>query len=260
MSAEKSPHPLIPSRRKFVQAGVGLSAAGLVAMNSLLAAEAPAAKGHESLIKSGATILFQGDSITDAGRKRDVVKPNSDAGLGRGYAWLAAAQLLLDRPEAKLKILNRGNSGNKVYQLAERWQADCIDLKPDVLSILIGVNDFAHMLNGTFKTTPEKYESEYRALIKQTKAALPDVKLVICEPFALMAGKVNDKWFPAYDAYRVASKRVAEESGAVFVAFQKMFDAASQLAPPALWAGDGIHPTPDGAAIMASRWLQAVGA
>ena len=264
MAAEKNAHPLIPSRREFVQAGVGLSAAGLAAIasvNKLLGAEAPSvAKPGKSLIKQGETILFQGDSITDAGRKRNVLKPNSDAGLGRGYAWLAAAQLLIDMPDANLKIFNRGNSGNKVYQLDERWQADCLDLKPDVLSILIGVNDFSHSLDGSYKSTAEKYETGYQSLIKRTKAALPNVKLVICEPFSLKTGKVNDKWFPAYDGYRAAAKRVADESGAVFVPFQTMFDAASKIAPPAMWAADGVHPTSDGAAIMASWWLKAVGA
>ena len=254
---------MMPSRRDFVQAGIGLSAAGLAAMasvNKLLAADTQsAAKSGKPLIKPGETILFQGDSITDAGRKRNVVKPNSDAGLGRGYAWLAAAELLIGMPDANLKIYNRGNSGNKVYQLAERWAADCIELKPNVLSILIGVNDFWHTLDGSYKATIEKYESDYQTLIKVTKEALPDVKLVICEPFALMTGKVNDKWFPKYDAYRAAAKRVADESGAVFVPFQTMFDAASKIAPPALWAGDGVHPTGDGAAIMASWWLKAVG-
>ena len=231
MAAEKNAHPLMPSRREFVQAGVGLSAAGLASMNKLSAAQRPsAAKSGKSLIKPGDTILFQGDSITDAGRKRHVLTPNSDAGLGRGYAWLAAAQLLIDRPDANLKIFNRGNSGNKVYQLAERWQADCLDLKPDVLSILIGVNDFWHTLDGSYKATVEKYETDYQALIKRTKAALPNVKLVICEPFSLKAGKVNDKWFPGYDAYRAAAKRVADESGRVFVPFQTMFDAASKIA------------------------------
>jgi lysophospholipase L1-like esterase len=264
MTAEKNLPPTMPSRRDFVQAGVGLSAAGLVAMASLsnvwAADTTSMPKTGKSLIKSGGTILFQGDSITDAGRKRHVLTPNSDAGLGRGYAWLAAAQLLIDRPDADLKIFNRGNSGNKVYQLAERWQADCLDLKPDVLSILIGVNDFWHTLDGSYKATIEKYESDYLALIKRTKAALPNVKLVICEPFSLKAGKVDEKWSPGFDSYRAAAKRVANDSGAVFVPFQTMFDAASKIAPPALWAADGVHPTGDGAAIMASCWLKAVGA
>jgi len=259
MTDEKNLRPTMPSRRVFIQAGVGLSTAGLAAMASLAADTKSMPKTGKLLIKPGATILFQGDSITDAGRKRQVLAPNSDAGLGRGYAWLAAAQLLIDRPDANLKIFNRGISGNKVYQLAERWQADCLDLKPDVLSILIGVNDFWHTLDGSYKATVEKYESDYHALIERTKIALPNVKLVICEPFALKAGKVDEKWFSSFDGYRAAAKRVADNSGAVFVPFQTMFDAASKIAPPALWAADGVHPTGDGAAIMASCWLKAVG-
>jgi lysophospholipase L1-like esterase len=262
MAVEETPRPIMPSRRDFVQAGVGLSAAGLAAMasvNKLLAADTKsAAKRSASLIKPGDTILFQGDSITDAGRKRDVKNPNSPEALGHGYAWLVAAELLVGLPEFKLKFFNRGNSGNKVYQLAERWQADCLDLKPDVLSILIGVNDFWHTLDGTYKGTLETYEKDYRALIKQTKSALPNVKLVICEPFALTAGKVNEKWFPRYDAYRAVAKRLADDSGAAFVPFQSMFEAASRIAPPALWAADGVHPTSDGAALMADEWLSVV--
>jgi lysophospholipase L1-like esterase len=260
MSTEKSLQGSIPSRREFV----GFSAAGLAALssvNKLWAAEPQTkTKSHKSLIQPGDTVLFQGDSITDAGRKRNVLTANSDTGLGRGYAWLAAAQLLMDRPDANLKIFNRGNSGNKVYQLAERWQTDCLDLKPDVLSILIGVNDFWHTLDGSYKATVGKYESDYQALVQRTKAALPNVKLVICEPFSLKAGKVNDNWFPGFDGYRAAAKHVADDAGAVFVPFQTMFEAASKIAPPALWAADGVHPTCDGAAMMASRWLKAVGA
>jgi lysophospholipase L1-like esterase len=96
-----------------------------------------------------------------------------------------------------LKFFNRGISGSKVYQLAERWQVDCLDLKPNVLSILIGVNDFWHKQKMQYDGTLEKYESDYRALVKRTKSALPDVKLIICEPFLLNFGAVDDSWFPS---------------------------------------------------------------
>jgi lysophospholipase L1-like esterase len=260
MAAEKNTHPLMPSRREFVQAGVGMTAVGLAAMASVNTVLAADAKSNKALINPGETILFQGDSITDAGRKRDVLTANSDAGFGKGYAWLAAAQLLIERADAELKIFNRGISGNKVYQLAERWQADCLDIKPDVLSILIGVNDFWHARDGLYKGTVETYETDYKALIKRTKAALPNVKLVICEPFLLKAGKVEDSWFAGFDGYRAAAKRVADEFGAVFVRFHSMFEAASKIATPASWAADGVHPTDDGAALMAKWWLKAVGA
>jgi lysophospholipase L1-like esterase len=159
-----------------------------------------------------------------------------------------------------LKIFNRGISGNKVYQLAERWQTDCLDLKPDVLSILIGVNDYWHLLKHGYDGTVDKYETDYHALVQRTKAALPDVKLVIGEPFVLKVGAVDDSWFPAFDDYRVAANRVAEEAGAVFVPFQMMFDLAAKIAPPERWAADGVHPTSDGAALMAHWWLRAAGA
>ena len=252
-----------PSRRSFVITGA--SAAGVLgtASWSELFAQGPSAQAQERppLIAPGNTVLFQGDSITDAGRKRDTAKDaNSFAALGSGYAWLAAAELLIDRPQDQLKIYNRGISGNKVYQLAERWQDDCLELKPDALSILIGVNDFWHKHNGDYDGTLEKYEADYLALLVRTREELPEVKLVICEPFVLKVGAVDDTWFPEFDAYRAAARDVAQEAGATFVPFQTMFDRAAKLAPPDHWAADGVHPTTHGAALMAHMWLNAVGA
>lgn len=212
------------------------------------------------LVKPNSVILFQGDSITDAGRGRpEADQANSQKAIGNGYAWLAASQLLVDRPADGLKIYNRGISGHKVPQLAERWQADCIDLKPNVLSILVGVNDIWHGLNGKYDGTPETYERDYLALVDRTLKALPDVKLVICEPFVLRCGAVNDKWFPTFDAYRTAAKKVADTYKATWVPFQTMFDEASKIAPPNHWAGDGVHPSAPGAALMAHTWRTAVG-
>lgn len=252
-------------RREFVAAGVGLSAAalaGLAAVDRLLAEErSHSAEPAKSFLEPGQTILFQGDSITDAGRDRKLQgEVNSYKALGTGYAWLAASQLLVSAPQADYKIFNRGISGNKVYQLAERWQADCLDLKPDVLSILIGVNDYWHKRKHNYEGTIEKYETDYRALLKRTKDALPNVRLVICEPFLLRAGEVNSEWLGEFAPYAVAAKRVAEGAGATFVPFQKMFDVAAKIAPAEVWAKDGVHPAPSGAALMAHAWLDAVGA
>lgn len=252
----------VQGRRQFVQTSAALAVVlpTMAAAHGAFGQESAAATGDQSLIHPGDVVLFQGDSITDAGRKRDgAAEPNSFAALGAGYAWLAAAQLLVDRPDDKLQIYNRGISGNKVYQLAERWQADCLDLKPNVLSILIGVNDIWHMLNGQYDGTVEKYQTDYAALVKRTRDALPEVRLVICEPFVLRCGAVTDKWFPQFDEYRAAARAVADEAGARFVPFQAMFDAASKLAPPENWAADGVHPTPQGAAMMAHAWRRATG-
>ena len=267
MNDNSDRHVSRPTRRDFVRTGAGLSAAGLAALAALDDAAAQSVdstlQSHDHLIEPGQTILFQGDSITDAGRKREpdvAAQPNHAPACGHGYAWLAAAQLLVDWPSNDLKFFNRGISGNKVFQLADRWQEDCLDLKPDVLSILVGVNDFWHREKHGYEGTLETYESDYRALVARTKEALPDVKLVICEPFILVVGAVDESWPAAFAGYRAAAKRVAEEAGAVFVPFQSMFDLATKVAPPQRWAADGVHPTPDGAALMAHWWLRAVGA
>ncbi len=259
-NTDRDRQPSQPTRRQFVGATAGLTAAGLAALaatDKLLAQTAPDAAG-KPLIRPGDVVLFQGDSITDAGRKRDKGdQPNSPNGMGKGYAWLAAAQQLVDRPDDGLKFYNRGISGNKVYQLAERWQEDCLDLKPDVLSILIGVNDIWHKKKHGYEGTLEIYENDYRKLLARTQEALPEVRLVVCEPFVLKFDAVDDSWFPEFDGYRAAAKRVAEEAGAVFVPYQTMFDIAAQVAPPQRWLRDGVHPQPDGATLMAHWWLRA---
>jgi len=224
-----------------------------------LASASPAAP--RPLLEEGDLVLFQGDSITDAGRSREREgEANDRAALGNGYALLAAAGMHCALPAAKLRFHNRGISGNKVFQLAERWQKDCLDLAPDVLSILIGVNDIWHKRGGHYDGTLERYEEDYDALLTRTRAALPEVKLVVCEPFVLRCGAVDDSWFPEFDGYRAAARRVAESHGAAFVPFHSMFEDALAIGPPELWAGDGVHPSPAGAALMAQAWLRAVGA
>jgi len=259
------PDPAQPiARRDFLQASSALiGAAGLAAMSAASPVQAAGmfkSRSH-GWVAANDVILFQGDSITDAGWNRDQgATPNKQAALGSGYAWLAAAELLTDRPNDGLKIFNRGISGHKVFQLAERWQRDCLDLKPNVLSILIGVNDIWHTLGGNYKGTVAIYERDYHALVERTRKALPKVKLVICEPFVLKCGAVDDKWFPEFNEYRAAARRVAQRAHATFVPFQSMFDTAVQFAPPDHWAKDGVHPSPAGAALMAHAWLKAVAA
>jgi lysophospholipase L1-like esterase len=251
------------NRRAFLKtSGFALGAAGVAGCVSVKddhANEVWPPPAH-ALIAKDDVILFQGDSITDMGRSRDAAAtPNNGAALGNGYASFAGLEALMDHSAARLKIFNRGVSGNKVYQLAERWQADCLDLKPNLLSILIGVNDIWHTLTGKYQGTVEIYERDYRALIERTLKALPELKLVICEPFVLRCGAVNDKWFPEFDHYRAAAARVANSYRAVFIPFQTMFNEAIQYAPPEYWAKDGVHPTPAGASLMAYYWLKAVG-
>ena len=249
-----------PNRRDFAGFAISAAAAGAILQIKPPPAMADSTLVGRELIGRGSTILFQGDSITDAGRDRsDKTTFNRQSSLGNGYAWLAASDLLVNRRIPELKIFNRGISGNRVRELNERWKGDCIDLKPSVLSILIGVNDIWHTLEGKFNSTAETYQRDFSALIGGTLESLPGVQLVVCEPFVLRCGGVGDHWFPDFDAYRAASLRVAEVAGAVFVPFQEMFNRAVEFAPPEHWTNDGVHPTAAGAALMASYWLQSVG-
>jgi lysophospholipase L1-like esterase len=178
--------------------------------------------------------------------------------MGNGYAWMAASALLTGRAEDELQIYNRGISGNKVFQLSDRWDADCLDLKPDVLSILIGVNDIWHARGGDYDGTVETYERDYHALVERTREALPDLKIVLCEPFVLRCGAIDDTWFPEFDQYRAAARRVADAHQTAWVPFQTMFDEAVRYAPASHWAGDGVHPSAAGAALMAQTWISVV--
>jgi lysophospholipase L1-like esterase len=205
-------------------------------------------------------ILFQGDSITDWGRDRNNALPNNTSALGSGYALITASHLLLNNPEKNLKIFNKGVSGNKVYQLAERWDADCLALKPNVLSIHIGVNDFWHTLLNGYTGTIDTYITDYHKLLDRTKQALPDIKFIICEPFAIKGIKaVDDKWYPTFDLFRKAAHDIATEYNAAFVPYQAAFDKALELAPGPYWNLDGVHPSVAGEALMAQTWLKAVG-
>lgn len=244
------------SRRAVIKGSLATGA--FWATQGLLSSDVAAA-GQPVVEKiKNATILFQGDSITDAGRNRRNKGPNNAGAFGRGYPFLLASYLLAKYPKEQLKIFNRGISGNKVPDLDKRWQADCIDIKPDVLSILIGVNDIWHKLNGRYKGTVESYEEGFNALLSRTKEALPKTKLVICEPFVLRCGAINDKWFPEFTQRKEAAKRVAQKAGAIWVPFQEAFDEGVKSAPPKYWAGDGVHPSMAGHALMAKTWIEAV--
>jgi len=244
------------TRRNFIRKAAAGSIAAAVIPEVLSALPSEAAAGKVRLQKDY-TVLFQGDSITDAGRNKQNEGFNNASSLGSGYAMIAGAALLEKYAPLNLKIYNRGISGNKVFQLADRWDKDCIDLKPDVLSILIGVNDIWHTLNGNYNGTLEKYRSDYIALLERTSKALPNVKLIICEPFAVPGIKaVDDKWYPELYGHPQAAREIADRFGALFVPFQKIFDEGIKRAPGSYWTGDGVHPSLAGAQLMAAAWLK----
>ncbi|MEZ6131752.1 MAG: SGNH/GDSL hydrolase family protein [Planctomycetaceae bacterium] len=237
-----------------------LASSAVAGTSVLLNSESASAAERIALAKDD-VILFQGDSITDAGREKK--SPVANEGLGRGYPSFVAAGLHKDYPDLSLQVHNRGISGHKVPDLAARWDRDCIELKPRILSILIGVNDIWHKLNGRYDGTPEVYRDGFTALLERTRKALPDTIIVVCEPFVLMSGTVNDnedRWFPEFATRRQFAKDVAERAKAIWVPFQSMFDdAVASGKQPGDFAGDGVHPTAAGHELMARTWRNVVG-
>jgi lysophospholipase L1-like esterase len=205
----------------------------------------------------GTVVLFQGDSITDCGRNRGAGDPNVAGALGTGYPLLVVSAELAAHPESGLQFYNRGVSGNKVPDLEQRWAADTLALKPDVLSVLIGVNDFWHKKNG-YTGTVADYEAGFAALLQTTRQALPAVRLVVIEPFVLRCGAVDATWFPEFDERRAAAARVARQAKATFVPMQARFTELAARTSPEYWAADGVHPTPAGHALIAERWRRTV--
>jgi lysophospholipase L1-like esterase len=246
------------NRRNFVKnASIGVMAS--LSIPSIVSSVFAAETSKKAALKAGDIVLFQGDSITDWGRDKNQTAANNTSALGAGYVLQCVADLLIHNPDKNLQCYNKGISGNKVFQLNDRWDADCISLKPNVLSILVGVNDYWHTLLSGYKGTIDTYHGDYRKLIERTKTALPDISIIICEPFAVKGVKaVDDKWYPAFDAYRAAASDVAREYDLPFVPYQAAFDKALDHAPGNYWTLDGVHPSIAGAALMTQTWIKAV--
>lgn len=203
--------------------------------------------------------LFQGDSITDGNRGR-----NNDPNhiMGHGYAFSIASRVGARFPEKALTFYNRGISGNTVPDLIARWQKDALDIKPHVLSILIGVNDTELAIKQQDADATRKYEDGYRTLLNHTKEQLPDCILVLCEPFIAPVGRVKDNWNDWHSEIQKKQEVVqhfAKEYHNIFVPLQKVFDDAASRAPADYWIWDGIHPTVAGHELIAHEWLKHVG-
>ncbi|HTD62833.1 MAG TPA: SGNH/GDSL hydrolase family protein [Gemmatimonadaceae bacterium] len=220
----------------------------------------PEVEPRKADLAVGTRILFQGDSITDAGRDRSSgVQPNVASGLGTGYPLLLAAAMLESYSDRRLQFFNRGVSGNKVPDLEARWQEDTIALQPDIVSVLVGVNDFWHKRTHGYTGTVADFENGYVTLLEQTRQALPHVRLVVMEPFVLQTGAVDATWFPEFEERRAVASRVAQRVGATFVPLQARFTSAAERVDAAYWIADGVHPTPPGHALIAEGWRASVG-
>lgn len=202
-------------------------------------------------------VLFQGDSITDAGRIFD--DPDN---LGFGYPYFAAEAASAKYP-GKFKYINRGVSGNRSIDLLARVKADIINLKPDYMSILIGVNDVWHEF---YKNNPngvdnERYKTYYRMLLTQVKEALPELKIVIMEPYVLK-GTDTEEYYNEFrkevELRAKSAREIAEEFNLPFISIQEKFDKIFVEKPIGYWtlAGDGVHPTTEGHRFITSLWME----
>lgn len=206
------------------------------------------------------TILFQGDSITDCGRKREVFD-----NMGSGYPLLVKSQLGFENIE-EYNFINRGISGNRIVDVYSRIKSDIINLKPDYMSILIGVNDVWHEFGAENGVDAEKFEKIYCMLIEEIKEALPNIKIILLEPFCLRASatenteEIPDKW----EIFNLEVKKRSEKTKAVaekydlkFIPLQSKLDAAAKNSENTYWLADGVHPTPMGHELIKREWLKA---
>jgi len=191
-------------------------------------------------------VLFQGDSITDGNRGRSA-DPNHI--LGHGYAFIIAARHGAAFPERKLDFYNRGVSGNTVLDLEKRWAKDTLALKPDLLSVMIGVNDQSHGV------PLEAYEATYDKLLTDARAQNPKLKLVLIEPFVRHPGKPVPEGIVARQA--IVAK-LAQKHGAALVKLQKLFDEAAAKTADDYWVWDTVHPTYRGHQLLADEWERVV--
>ena len=198
-------------------------------------------------------ILFQGDSITDAGRNRE--NPHL---LGVGYPKFAAELIKEEYPEIDFEFINLGISGNKAEDLLARWEADAINIQPDIISILIGINDTWHRAGNQNWMDNDYFEDCYRKILQALKDKT-NAKIIILEQFLL---SVPDKEFfhADLDPKIQIVRKLAREFADVFVPLDGLFAAASVDELPTYWAQDGVHPSEMGAQFIAAHYLDAIAA
>jgi lysophospholipase L1-like esterase len=204
------------------------------------------------IIKKGSKILFQGDSITDSGRDRE-----NDT-LGFGYVNYISAFFQSMYPEHGCTFINRGISGNRSSDLCERWTRDCIDLRPDVLSIMIGINDTWRKFDSNDPTTDQEFYDNYRQILSRTADELGDIPIIMLEPFVLPHPEDRLLWREDLDPKIQRTRQLAREFGAIYIPLDGIFAQKCTHVSPAFWAADGVHPTSAGHALIARLWLKAI--
>jgi acyl-CoA thioesterase-1 len=205
-------------------------------------------------IKDGEKVLFIGDSVTDCGRSRSA----NSKDLGAGYPMFIASFVKAMYPEKDITFINRGISGNRTRDLMKRWKEDCIDLNPDWVSILIGINDTWRRYDSNDPMTVEEFESNYRSLLERTNTET-NARLILMEPFVLPYPEDRKQWRTDLDPKIQAVRNLAMEYKAVLIPLDGLLASAAAKSNPPVWSEDGVHPTQKGHAFIAIEWMKALG-
>ena len=208
-------------------------------------------------------IVFLGDSITEMGRNRELNKPSDIESYGSGFPIFVASNLYKKHPE-KYEVINRGISGNHVAHLYSRVKQDVWNLAPDVLNILVGVNDVAHEINWKGGINITRFEKIYRNLIEETIQELPNIKIILCEPFMLKGSATEnteeipdryERFLQVYDYAKVVEK-LAKEYNLYFLPLQEKFNEVAKKYGEKPFLFDGVHPMIAGATLIADAWTK----
>lgn len=213
------------------------------------------------------TILFQGDSITDVGRvreNRDFPVNLAPGFIAPGYPGVVSANLSA-KYKGEYNFINRGISGNRIVDVYARIKADIINLKPDYMSLYIGVNDVWHEINSKNGVAPEKFEKIYTMLLEEVTEVLPNIKIMLIAPYVLEGPatenteEIPDRWDRFKKGVAINAqivRKIADKFNLPCISLQEIFDDACKYAPANYWTGDGVHPSIAGHGIIAEQWLK----
>ena len=213
-------------------------------------------------------ILFIGDSITDGDRSRT---GDINHSLGDTYVRLIAGRYGFDHPEDSVEFINRGINGHRITDLAPRWEEDCLKLRPDLLTVFVGVNDAASVVELSVPPPPrtdgrppkslvtfELFRETYDLLLSITRKELPNIKIILCTPFVLPLDKIGkdwDLWSTEVGKFATGVTDLAHKHGTSLLLLQPLFDVATSKAPAVFWMPDGVHPSAAGHQLIADSWM-----
>ena len=229
-----------------------------------------------SLQAEGLRVLYIGDSITDGNWGGGGARPSSQRNLtdmnqiyGHGFMFLCAAHYMSRYPEREYQFFNRGISGHTLDDLEKRWEEDVLALRPDVLSVLVGINDVGRYFRDEKKVQPFDFvawEKKYRRLLDEVRRQNLELKIVLASPFLLPVGRMAEQTDYAerkqlVDRLIGIVERIAADYDAIYLPYQAMFDQLMEKHPTSqdtYWIWDGVHPTVAGHQRMADMWIKQV--